>query len=104
MSDIARELGISTVSVSKALNGKDGVSDSLRKTIVKKANELGYRCVDYSKGSEKNHHNIGIIISEHFLTKDMFYSRLYEKTMMKTCLRTLSFPTVFSDPVSLHTI
>lgn len=83
MSDIARELGISTVSVSKALNGKDGVSDSLRKTIVKKANELGYRCVDYSKGSEKDHHNIGIIISEHFLTKDMFYSRLYEKTMMK---------------------
>ncbi len=82
MSDIARVLGISTVSVSKALNGKDGVSDTLRKTIVKKADELGYRINDCRKWPEKEHHNIGIIINEHFITKDVFYSRLYEKTMM----------------------
>ncbi|MDR0643246.1 MAG: helix-turn-helix domain-containing protein, partial [Treponema sp.] len=33
MSDIARELGVSTVTVSKALSGKEGVGKELRKSI-----------------------------------------------------------------------
>ena len=83
MSDIAKELGVSTVSVSKALTGKDGVSESLRKAITKKADELGYRYTGSGKEPGKEHHNIGIIISEHFITKDVYYSKLYEKTMLR---------------------
>ena len=42
MKDIAQELDISIVTVSKALAGKDGVGDRLREEIIDKAKELGY--------------------------------------------------------------
>ena len=41
MKDIAASLGISTVSVSKALTGKDGVSPQMRDVIRQKAEEMG---------------------------------------------------------------
>jgi len=40
--EIAQQLKISTSTVSRALNGKRGVSDALRKKISELANELGY--------------------------------------------------------------
>jgi len=40
--DIARELGITHSSVSRALNGKTGVSPELRRKILEKAGQLGY--------------------------------------------------------------
>ncbi len=83
MSDIAKELGLSTVSVSKALSGKDGVGDAVREMIIKKAAEMGYTYTKGTKETVEKRHNIGIIVSEHFITKDAYYSRLYEKTMMK---------------------
>ena len=43
MSDIAKAMDISTVTVSKALGDKDGVSEELREKIKQKANEMGYR-------------------------------------------------------------
>ena len=42
MSDIARALDISNVSVSRALSGQDGVSEELRTRILLKASEMGY--------------------------------------------------------------
>ena len=42
MADIAQQLGISVVSVSKGLAGKDGVSEELRRRILAAAQELGY--------------------------------------------------------------
>lgn len=41
--DIARELSISRNTVSKALNGRPGVSNETRKLICEKANEMNYR-------------------------------------------------------------
>lgn len=43
MSDIAKALHISTISVSRALAGQDGISDELRSAILRKAGEMGYR-------------------------------------------------------------
>jgi LacI family transcriptional regulator len=40
--DVARELNISSSSVSRALNGKSGVSAALRKQVKEVAVELGY--------------------------------------------------------------
>lgn len=42
MADIARELGVSTISVSRALAGQEGVSEELRRRILQKAAEMGY--------------------------------------------------------------
>jgi LacI family transcriptional regulator len=41
MRDIAGSLGVSTVTVSKALAGKEGVGEALRKQIEGKAREMG---------------------------------------------------------------
>ena len=82
MGDVARELGVSTVSVSKALTGKEGVSEAVREMIIKKAEEMGYRYTGSKKDNSAERHNIGIFVSERFIAKDAYYSRLYEKTMM----------------------
>lgn len=42
LSDIAKKLGISTISVSRALSGQEGVSQELRDKVLLKANEMGY--------------------------------------------------------------
>lgn len=42
LSTIAKKLGISVSTVSRALHNKDGVSDSLRKRIIREAMESGY--------------------------------------------------------------
>lgn len=42
LDDIARNLGISKSTVSKALSGAGDVSDSMRRAVVEKAVELGY--------------------------------------------------------------
>jgi LacI family transcriptional regulator len=42
ISDIAKELNVSTISVSRALSGQTGVGDELRSKILNKAKEMGY--------------------------------------------------------------
>jgi len=42
ISDIAKVLEISTISVSRALSGQSGVSDELKNKILNKAKEMGY--------------------------------------------------------------
>jgi DNA-binding LacI/PurR family transcriptional regulator len=42
ISDIAQAIGISTISVSRALSGQSGVSEELRSKILIKAKEMGY--------------------------------------------------------------
>ena len=43
MADIAAKLGVSTVTVSKALSGQKGVSEEMREKIKKLAQEMGYK-------------------------------------------------------------
>src|SRR5688572_1586887 len=42
MADIARRAGVSRVAVSYALNGRPGVSDEVRRRIVRIAQEIGF--------------------------------------------------------------
>ena len=42
ISDIAKTMDISSISVSRALSGQSGVSEELRNKIVEKAKEMGY--------------------------------------------------------------
>lgn len=79
MSDIASELGCSTVTVSKALGDKDGVSEELRQRIKQKANEMGYRASGISKSSgEVMTYNIGVLVSKRFINDaSAFYWVVY---------------------------
>jgi LacI family transcriptional regulator len=42
LDDIAKRLGISKATVSKALNGREDISEAMRKTIMETAIEMGY--------------------------------------------------------------
>ena len=70
LADIADRLGVSVVTVSKALSGQKGVGSELRKKIIELADELGYMLpsaadkVNVNKGK-----SIGILIHEKHFSK-----------------------------------
>ena len=79
MQDLADKLGISKVTVSKALNGKDGVGEELKEKIFALARESGYVLPDYGKRKSKK---VGIIMSPRFSSGDegKFYMAMYERS------------------------
>lgn len=78
MRDVAEKLGVSTVSVSKALNGKEGVSEEIRQKIVQTANEMGYELE--TPVVLNNPVTIGVLISERFFSEhDAFYARIHRE-------------------------
>ncbi|MDR2747779.1 MAG: substrate-binding domain-containing protein [Treponema sp.] len=82
MSDIARELGVSTVTVSKALSGKEGVGKDLRKSIVQKAEAMGYVYNSLPRGMlEGRTYNIGILIAAKYLGENSFYWIFYQRLL-----------------------
>lgn len=68
MMDLARKFNVSKVTISKALNDKDGVSEELRKQIKQAAEEMGYRINNAARTlrTQKNY-NIGILIAERYM-------------------------------------
>lgn len=81
MADIAEKLGVSIVTVSKALNGKDGVGSVLRSEILQTAEEMGYE-LPQSVSDKKDSFVIGILNSYLYLQKgSSFYWGLYEKLL-----------------------
>lgn len=79
MRDIGRMAGVSAVTVSKALAGKRGVSEEMRRKIVRLAEEMGY--VNPLGGQVKPAHSldVGILIPDHFFSPDSFYALLYKE-------------------------
>lgn len=79
MKDIAVKLGISTVTVSKALNDKDGVSIELKNKIKKLADEMGYRYNMLAKSMRDGcSYNMGVIVAEHFMGDQSFYLNFFK--------------------------
>lgn len=82
MADIAEKLGISIVTVSKALSGKDGVGSELRESIIKLAKEMGYSGKITSDISLDRKYTIGIINLHIYLKQgSSFYWTLYERLL-----------------------
>ena len=80
LADIAERVGVSTVTVSKALSGQKGVSEEVREKIRSIAEDLGYQQPSAVRKSQNHKNfNIGILISERFLVKyESFYWQMYQ--------------------------
>lgn len=83
LEDIAKCLGISNVTVSKALADKSGVSEELRKKIKELAKEMGYVPVSSQKSKPKGGTgNIGVMIPCRFVdNNNSFYWALYQQVV-----------------------
>ena len=82
MLDIATKLGVSVVTVSNALAGRDGVSEQMRQKICDTAEEMGYKPSNTKSGKKKPPvpklgKSVGIITSERFVgARGTFYWEL----------------------------
>lgn len=80
MKDIAHELKVSVVTVSKALGNREGVGPELKSRIIKRAQEMGYRFNTHARSMKNGYsYNVGIIVSERFVGKpESFYPFFYQ--------------------------
>ena len=62
MIDIANKLGVSVVTISNALAGRDGVSEQMRKKITETAEEMGYKPSNTKSGRKKSAFSIHLNI------------------------------------------
>ncbi len=80
MRQIGKAMGVSTVTVSKALGGKDGVSDFVRAQIIDKAREMGYQYTSVPKQQkEGGGQDVGILVADRFFSDSSFYAALYKR-------------------------
>lgn len=84
MRDIGKSVGVSAVTVSKALAGKPGMSESMRQRILKKAEELNYHYPEEERRQHRKEQlDIGILIPEHFFQADSFYAVMYKQLVQQ---------------------
>lgn len=85
LADIAQRLGVSTVTVSKALSGQKGVSEEMRAKITQLAKELGYQQTFAQSGRKTDRsYYLGVLIAECYLDKyDSFYWQMYQQVITK---------------------
>lgn len=63
MDDIARELGVSTTTVSRALSGKGRISEATRKRVLEYTKQIQYRPNKFARAlSGRRTFNIGVLI------------------------------------------
>lgn len=81
MQGIADQLSISKVTVSKALNDKEGVSEELKEKIKEAAIKLGYKKISTEQPQETKK-NIAVMVRERYVTGTdyiSFYLKFYQK-------------------------
>ncbi|KAB8125604.1 LacI family transcriptional regulator [Gracilibacillus oryzae] len=80
MKDIAKKLNVSSVTISKALNDKEGVSDELKEKIKDLADKMGYRYNTLAKSmKDGKSYNVCVIIPERYTgMTQSFYLKIYQ--------------------------
>lgn len=82
LADIAAQIGVSAVAVSKALSGKPGVSEELRSRIKETAAQMGYVPSVSVKPAVTGTGNIGVVVRERYYGYSItFYGQLYERVV-----------------------
>ena len=80
MRDLGKRLGVSAVTISKALSGKSGVSEEMRQRIIRLAEETGYSNPKQPSLTGKGM-DIGILVPERFFSNDTFYAMFYKQLL-----------------------
>ncbi len=85
LADIAEKMGVSTVTVSKALSGQKGVSEEMREKIRALADEMGYvKTVPSDKDTDRKSYTIGVLVADRYVDEnDSFYWQLYQQTSQR---------------------
>ena len=83
MRDIARAVGTSAVTVSKALAGKKGMSEDMRRKIRETASEMGYEYPHSGRIALPEHMEIGILIPDQYFGPESYYARLCKLLIRK---------------------
>ena len=83
MRDIAKAVGTSAVTVSKALAGQPGMSGETRERIRQAAEKLGYEYPGGKRAAEKQHLDIGILVPERYFEAESYYSEMYKQLVRK---------------------
>lgn len=80
LADIAERLGVSAVTVSKALSGQKGVSAEMREKIIRLADELKYKQPSAQQREKTGKsYNIGVLIADRYMDNyDSFYWQMYQ--------------------------
>ena len=81
MRDLGKRLGVSAVTISKALAGKSGVSEDMRQRIIRLADELGYVNPNAQPAPKAAGLDVGILVPDHFFSNDTFYAMFYKQLM-----------------------
>ena len=81
MRDLGKRLGVSAVTVSKALAGKSGVSEEMRQKIIKLAADLGYVNPNAQQNKTTGGLDVGILVPDQFFSNDTFYAMFYKQLM-----------------------
>lgn len=98
LADIAKEVGVSTVTVHNALSGNKGVSEEVKIKIQKIADEMGYQPLSSLKKNKlekkPTSYKIGCLIAENYLAQySTFYWKMYQELALiateKRCFTTI---------------
>ncbi len=76
MRDIATAVGVSVVTVSKALSGESGVSQEMRERIIRTAADMGYVNPNSKRIQTVKALDIGVLVPMRFFKPDSYYSML----------------------------
>lgn len=95
--DIAKQTGVSSVTVHNALAGNKGVSEELRMRIVETAEKMGYEPVSSGKKKDEDtgeFRKIGVLIAENYLAQySTYYWKMYQELSLiateKRCYTTV---------------
>lgn len=102
LADIAEKVGVSVVTVSKALSDQKGVSEEMREKIKALAREMGYEPVHAKKVASGQTFTIGVVTFENYFEKlSSFYWKMYQeltsKAVKKNCFSMLEVISGFDE-------
>ena len=84
LSDIAARCGVSIVTVSKALSGQKGVSETTRQQISEMAREMGYLRTKAVEQSTKLNYTVGVVAAARYFTDRLsLYWNIYRDLSMR---------------------